>query len=1713
MIEAPKNTRKSSLNSKSTNTTPTANPTFNGDENLYWFSAEKVLGTLALNKNTQNIYYMRGKFTHDFLGNKDVSGKYNYEKQFCLVGEFFSGSLKQLRVRAIPIAITNTTTNALERMFRIDFNTEIDNSSACQKTTIGTFAPASAAYALSPVCPSCFSKFDSSSLTLYENNLTTNQLSKVDSTKFNSSAVAIQIDFSSNSTSDTTVCSNSSCSAKGFDCCIEGQCVKDGSVKSSASSDPGYSQAMSEYAANPLNFIKWPNIFFICSNISHDSTTPTTPADNTNTLLTDAQKRVAAYLQDYKCLNEYKETNTYTQCRTYNSDGVTENGSSRTASAYTSIKYKLAKACGCMASQSEAEMKCPDWGVRPVYKTAVETESNIVDFYCYTPPVESLYGAITNLYVSVPARSAPHRFYSSSGTNYDSLTSVSKTANITQEGQEFYYLDELNKTGAVNGSFNFNSILGSMKVDLSRTAPAKVVTVEVGKTYIVSGTSGYFTPCPQCAKDSWFQTFFSHPKSEKGVGLMARGFSTARDAYGDNLSLGNYEDTKFGRACYLPPTMIPFSHKKDADLQTQRLNRLTTQAAFYINGYQKDWFGFNYGALIGSFDGVKWFAIGSGRRITATSTKLFLAMNGAYLDLATKTDLVANIIPDNGANTAASLDFDPDLDPVLGSGQNKAATCQKYHMCETDSDCVTQLGWEYMCADVSQHQTMWPVFNGEANEVVNQEVKGTIFELFSGSISNSRNKKCVYRGQGAPCKRDYSTFDPNGNQSHKKMLTCAPNFYCAALSTNKFNDEIARSPNEFDDMLFGFDANVLGRPLHYMTGTKSLPTEAITNIKYSATTGLGLNNTEADDLGICRPGRQLSSNAVTAHANPDTSKRTDFISQVGSCNSATTGFARFYTCPAFGSDGNYTNQTAEFANLYQAHMLQNMCGKSAQKSDGTSAFSSIEAGTLITQTDLSTPTLAKDACLRRAGSVCFSDLDCGPNKLHEDLVGSMSNTFFGSTDAEADYWRESLICGQGNPVPLTGTLDYLKYSTTPNRCCRDIGKDFTMFTKGPTALVPENSGSNLNLDTTKFTLANPAANYRYSRYESSPTAMSDYILGTTSKIPQVAAGVTPNADQWRVINETGTNNCCGGGWIRKFADGSHDWKIRNRLSLDATNFSCLNYRSPLAFTTYNSFTADKINVNAYQRDYTRFCEFPFNGGCIQIPFQYTEGFALYGPKLYTPGDNVPVDPYGADDLSGTNVARIDMSPQGDIESGNYTFHMNSDTPYMPVQYIFRTGADQPQGKTEWYFSHKDFDHSVSLYLPAYIGYDGTLATPNNATFIKDIYIKYFYEEASPTVVKITANVSTTGRCQTVVGTPGPNPTDVLIDSLGVDALDPNKEKWCVISDANTGYRPLLHVRANDRAADKWQYAMIMIDYYPLEVVKGYKTATPGNPYYYLSKLSRLELLGIPQIVYEPLYCNDQHDKLVPGIFKSTIATRSDMNTQGMTWTTSTVTAGTGTIGLYEDTNNKPESSGDGNAATLADNYGNVERKVTYLDKVDHSPIFSSKDFTCCTPLGKTPKGGANNCCSGFAVEKDKVLYCKLPPGANINVYFNKFVSSEGVGDSLPGGIEGLSISTDSSVNDFVPHTGEPKFRESTYSKLETLAKTYCSSGKYSQGGLFGNFPGEPTSGTIQVVGNQTDQTFPESIADSILDQDPKDATRGKLIFDQGFRWNNHIYCK
>jgi len=157
-----------------------------------------------------------------------------------------------------------------------------------------------------------------------------------------------------------------------------------------------------------------------------------------------------------------------------------------------------------------------------------------------------------------------------------------------------------------------------------------------GRTYDLTSGISNFTPCPTCGTSVYgdgLQALFPNFNGTGGGYIPHLGDERSNDS--NNISNPyRANDLLFGRACFLPASMIPWSHQESpGSTQVQRLNRLSTQHALFANGYKRDWFGFDYGAVIGSFDGVRWFAIGEQRRITAETNRLFLAVNAYFSDL------------------------------------------------------------------------------------------------------------------------------------------------------------------------------------------------------------------------------------------------------------------------------------------------------------------------------------------------------------------------------------------------------------------------------------------------------------------------------------------------------------------------------------------------------------------------------------------------------------------------------------------------------------------------------------------------------------------------------------------------------------------------------------------------------------------------------------------------------------------------------------------------------------------------------------------------------------------------------------------------------------------------------------------------------------------------------------------------------------------------
>jgi len=1680
VAQAPKNSR--SLASK-TSTTAKIPSTPSSDSELYWFTTANMGNSLLIDQNTQSSVFFRGTQITNYFSTSTTT----LSKIYCAVVSFeISGVKKQLRARAIPVSATDMGTGILRRSLRLDFHLSSENTAACSGI-ISTYGNGvNVAFSPTDLSSTLYGIYTSSSIAIYTSNSgIISDASLVPSSSLNFANIYLRINPLSNSV-DPNLCSHSSCQAKGYDCCIDGQCAIDSTERSGASTLSSYAQAKADVAANFYRYIYWPEIYYVCPNKLHPTPTPTATPNAQAT----ADANLQMLIKEYYCIIGGKaDTPDYSQC-TPTTD----------LNGYKAVKKDVWNRCGCTAdadgtAPNNAETLCPNYSL----KLIKDLSGNTVRVECDIPPnVQPT--PFQNLNLRVPARSAPHRFFKATdGSAVDDITTLTTlSTEVFPEGSVFSYLDVLNKTNPQNGSYNINSLTGQFSVKLTGALPAKVVTVEYDQTYVIAANSGYFTPCPQCAKDSWFSNFKSAPSSQYGNGLQTSGYSTSRDSYAYNATLGNYEDTIWGRACWVPPTMLPFSHQKNASIPTQRLNRLATQAAFYINGYKRDWYGFNYGALIGSFDGVRWFAIGNGRKVTSTSTKLFLALNTPFSDLTSNNDLVVSITTSGGSDFASPYDYDPDL-PITNPKQNQAGSCQAWHQCSTDTECVTKLGWEYVCADIGTFKTYWPLFDSSANEKSDAGTY-TFNSILQGMLNGSSTKRCVYRGAGAPCKANFSTLTTT---EQKKFLTCAPNFYCANVTAGAFNSEIARTPNFLGNYLYGQEADVLGRPLYYVGATDRLSDVIQSNIKKNASL-FSSTDAEQSDFGMCRPGKKITGagigyfNFLGQHQGKDTAYRTDYISQISSCDSSKTGVSRVTSCPLFGTDGNIVptdlsgyyqlNTTTGFSSTAEVLLgfrYQNTCGYEERYTTDNinfySPFSSIELKPLSSLAQIYTPGIAMDACLRRAGSVCHDDFDCSPNKLHSAQAEYFSINYFGKTDAEKNYWRENLVCGQADPAPYPGATNYSTYDLTKNRCCRAIGNSFTMYTQSDSQLLTPSSSSDdiTNLVSTRLPQDNPSTAGRYSRY--SVVNIEDRANGAASspydQAPKVTSGTTPKEFQWKTIADTGAKTCCGSSWMRKFSDGTHDWNVSNRLNINFENFACLNYSNELYNITNLSNTF--LNTKNYNKDYDKLCLTPDINGCAQTPITEVTSFELTNPQ---------------DADSGGSLAVMDTSQDPSV--GPTFSNYSHDVPYLPT--AFYPPASLVASPTLAAYPPVDFFKDPLTYfgsaiiLPSYI-------SAMNITKIEILY--YAKAHANPTVIDITG--ASMGVC--AAGTTNPYSFDDTIAGF-------IPETWCLGTDSSG--QTALYAKANrttwggfDTTSSEAAYyhAGLRITFYKMNSASYlWRNAagvqytdltrvglTGANALYYLTKLGRLELSGIPQIFYEPLMCNSDRSKMVDGIFNS-LPTRTGFS--GISFNYNSAVNGR-TLGQIYDS-----SISSTDASTQSSKGGAASPRITFMDKLATGKIFSDNEFMCCLPLGSKTVAGSN-CCSNFAAGTLTEMKCALPSRTDLHVYFNRFVSGEGGASTIGGLVD----------DDFIPETGEPKLRQSTYDKIVALGNEYCSSKTVRTGGAFGKFYAEPNQGYYTHAASDSDRYF--SIVDSIKDYDATTTNdNGYVRFNEGFRWNHHSYC-
>lgn len=780
--------------------------------------------------------------------------------------------------------------------------------------------------------------------------------------------------------------------------------------------------------------------------------------------------------------------------------------------------------------------------LRPIYD-----ENNALTNYECVYPAPSSSEPPPNQTVSVSSKNVPHRYFDTNGVNYDDETGAAPP----QEFAEFNYtanntLDPNN----VNSYVGFNEIYGSFLKNGPYARPAKMVRVKKDQYYDLFVSTGSFSSCSSCGSDYYnaLQKIFPDSFSVGGGGYTPDLYESSRER---NQSNYRSDDLLFGRACFVPATMIPWTHTA-GDPNFQRKNRLAAQHFLFANGYNRDWYGFDYGSLIGSFDGVTWFSIGNKRRIKAKGQRLYLAVNAYYGDLSIDNSITVNVSETvNFANTSF-----PEHDTL-----SEGAQCQKSHYCSNDNDCIKQLGYEYSCQNVAALTSNWPTFDANGSEAGSDPVsmRRSIASLVGGT--NGQAKRCVYRGRGAPCDTDLSKSDPssyfNGSVS-AGSLTCAPNYSCQPLTSSRFNTKISRFGNtpanqnlieaagtNNDSDLVGLAARILGRPFNFY-GTEAPPTPVgLSSVRNT----LNANNVSA----ICVPGKDVMGSTTTYTLNnrypTSTIDSSDKLFGVGTTLSRNVINEKYLNaCPATTPQGNFlhhinSNLTGN-EELTAAAISQNLSSNLLD----LAPLNALEIFNTTNGSQIQKVGYQRNSCLRAPGASCFTDMECAPS---ENIAAKARAANFAGilNPAEEKYWEEELVCGNPDFKMVNNGALNPNYDIKKNRCCREMGKELTVSTQkndgngandfrwcdGVTQ-KPLVAGVNTSVtDRKRYSRVHTA----YDKMTCNPdevTSAKTFALSTFNADKELA--LTQILRQYKTLDTLNSRTCCTTHWVRQYASSN-----------------------------------------------------------------------------------------------------------------------------------------------------------------------------------------------------------------------------------------------------------------------------------------------------------------------------------------------------------------------------------------------------------------------------------------------------------------------------------------------------------------------------------------------------------------------------------------------
>jgi len=826
-------------------------------------------------------------------------------------------------------------------------------------------------------------------------------------------------------------------------------------------------------------------------------------------------------------------------------------------------------------AKAEIQTMCDCGTLDCSLKPVLDDSQNILNYECSYPQPDLPPPPLQQT-VLISAKTVPHRFFNKDGVYQDDL----QTAEGEQEGNEFKYTNnDLLRPNNVDTYVGFNEIYGTFNKQSNSAVPAREVRVVSGKTYDVFVNSGSFSTCFFCGTDYYSSL----------VRMFPQNFLSNGGGYTPDLEVNDPQATKiyrkddllFGRACFIPATMIPWTHIANSSRQDQRTKRLAAQHFSFANGYNRDWYGFDYGSVIGSFDGVLWFSIGNQRRIQARSSKLFLAINSYFGDLTDNTTFSITVQDSSTVSgTGAVVDNDFDSD---------GAECQKAHVCETDSDCASQLGWDYVCESVASITTNWPRFDVNALEVPGVADLLNLRSLVKATSGSSR--RCVYRGRGAACIQDYTTADTASTYTgtpQPGLHACANNHFCQpfieGVAINSFNNKVSRygksakvqNASEFvdedDHDVVGLGTRVLGRPYAW-NGTDSIPTDAQSNFS--------TNNVTA----MCIPGRDNNDDTFNSnHSNKPTSDSLgDQISGIGVTPDLTLGIAGSQAdylsrCSIFDTNGNYLSKQSVFAGtLLSDSSVTNLAARQALSTNSLALFESpvLTGNDFVKKFEeefIEEVNYQESRCLRAPGSTCFSALDCAPNPFISDQLSSLNVDDPNVTDLlnryEVKFWQEELICSQ-DKTPADEDFELGN-----NRCCRETGLNITVGTSLTDG--DGDSGKDIDYDQIPGLSASINSQTRNSRLstiwdrlqESSVTYPPLRSVRADSCSTSCGDPTALLDRQFNTLEQMASRTCCSGHWIRNFDreenGGGHAWGPAKLQQIPKETFRCYNYAQCLA---------------------------------------------------------------------------------------------------------------------------------------------------------------------------------------------------------------------------------------------------------------------------------------------------------------------------------------------------------------------------------------------------------------------------------------------------------------------------------------------------------------------------------------------------------------------